>query len=250
MPENDPETWGSQEDVFYVVFPGENTDMEDMYNLSPIPVIIPEGINATTLGKVKAALNGKAKDDFVFFDTYMAYYSNELYGVCLLIEDFWGTSIAVPEKDPEVYTSGAALKAVYDAKFAQPIVEGIFNDEKAYSYVPQEYIKVSDNKYSDPSFIKIPAADQKNAHLLNFNANIALKDDQASDFVEYVNGVADWLDDEANGWEKPENGVWTYKDDGTNVSREIVLMYSETNPTYLNILYFGLDVPAAAPISL
>ena len=250
MPNLTEDQWGVQEDVFYVVFPGENKDMEDFYNLSPIPVIIPEGLNDATKTKLKSTLSGKDVGGFIDLNSYVTYYSVEQGGVCILIEDLWGPSMKTPTKDPEVYEDFAALKAVYDAKFDQEIID-VFADDTVISFCPSEYItvKAAKEEFTSPAFIKIPSAQDTKSHMLRFNANVKITNENAQEFVDYVEKIADYLDDaETNGWENPENGVWTYKDDGENVSREIVLSYVETNPTYVDIMYFGLDKPAASPV--
>lgn len=226
--------------VFYVAFPGENLDLEDLDNISPIPVVIPAGLGDASTSAVKKFFDGKKAGDFIYFDTYVCYYDTRYGGISLLVEDFWGKGIAAPKKAPEVYNTAAEFKAAYDPKFAQPIIPELFNDEVVFSYVPNIYevTKTQKAKYTDGSFIHI--TDLAHSHFLQFNMNVK----NENDLVTLVNGIADFLDGEGSGWSKPENGVWTYSDETDKITREIVLSFDEDNPTYLTIMYMGNDAAA------
>ena len=223
--------------VFNVAFPGENLDLEDLDNLSPISVVIPAGLGSKAADALRKTFKDKKAGDFIFFDTYVASYDTRYAGVTFLVEDFWGPKIASPSKNPEVYNTAADFKAAYDPKFAQPIIPQLFNDEVVFSYVPNiwEVTGTQKAKFTDGSFIYM--SDLKKSHFLQFNMNVK----NETDLVTLVNGIAEYLGEAANGWSKPENGVYTYSDEEGKVTREIVLSFDEDNPTYLTIMYMGND---------
>ena len=231
LPEDD--TFSKQQ-FFYVTFPGENLDLEDEENYSPIPVVIPEGLAETTIKNLKTFFSGKAVADFISFDTLVCYYDSKVGGAAVLVEDYWGSRIAKPDKNPEVYNSGADVKAAYDPKFAHPLANEFFNDEAVFSYVPVSFVSAKDQRLVKDTYVFIK--DKANSLVLELAMNVK----GVEKLNELLEGIANYLDDESNGWVKKENGLYTYSDEPDTLTREIILMVDENNPSYLSFYYFDL----------
>ncbi len=232
-----PETvTAEKESSFYVVYPGEDKDLEDEDNLSPFKVVIPAGLSASTISKINSYFAKKSVGD-----------TGKLVGTARYDRTEGGTSIVIGDiigsySLRETPTSEASI--VKDKWADVQELEGdnyrdtmvTFENENIFSYVVDESM-LSDNVddiFTDASWV---AVDHSSAALLAVTINA-----KAAKIEETFNALITGLTTqggEASSMNNEENGeaIYNFKDsDGTIYATVLLANYE----AYLSLYYIGL----------
>ena len=117
-----PEEVTSSGTSFYVAFPGENLDTEDLENESLICVDIPAGLDEATIKAINTVFKGKKAGDFIDMMA-ITRYDLQKAGMTLLLENWWSKYAKNPKSEdiPPIYNSwtdvATAAGSFYDEFF-------------------------------------------------------------------------------------------------------------------------------------
>lgn len=221
VPEQITEEQGTS---FYVVFPGENLDTEDIDNYSLINVKVEDGMSAAGVKAFNEFFAEKQVGDFATIFASGRYDSVENFGYGLVIESFASRFLEEPAEKPEIFNTWADLTAVVNEHFAEPLPD--FGDDRVFSYtyevgaattvIKEEYVLVED---------------KENANCATINYNYKAADGEA--IVNFFVGKLETL-----GWVEGTGdfeGVYTLTVEEKVVGELIIASASETGLSYYYI---------------
>ena len=225
-----------KESSFYVVYPGEDKDLEDEDNLSPIEVIIPAGLSESTVSFINEYFTGKAVGD-----------SGKVYGISRYDRTRGGTTIvlgdiigsyglkATPKDEAAIVKdTWADVQELEGDNYRDTMVTfenaNIFSyvvDESSLSYNVEQY-------FNDPSWVEV---EHNDAALLSvtINAKAAKMEETFESLVAGLKtqgGEASSVNNEDEG-----EAIYNFKDsEGTTWATVLLANYE----SYITLYYIGL----------
>lgn len=218
---------------FYVVFPGENLDTEDLDNYSLINVHVPEGLAQNSADAFNAFFAEKSVADFLIFDGCGQYDMEQNLGYGLVVDNWAARFFEDPTDVPEIYNSWADIAAATQQYFADPLPE--LGDDRVFSYTYEYSGKATDA--IKEAYVFLTDKENSSAVSYTFNYKPADAEDIVNDFVEkletlgYVEGTGD------------SEGIFTLTVEENVVAELIIMGASESNLNF----YLLATAPAGEP---
>lgn len=220
---------------FYVVFPGEDLDLEDPENLSPIHVQIPAGVADASVQLLQTYFANKKVGDFVLFDALTQYDLIENGGMGLVIETFWSRTVADPEETPAVYSTWADIAKVIQPLYKDTVLdlttEGAISytvDTTSFDYVASSFFK--------PEFASNFTVDADRAIVADFAINV-----KASAIADSFKALGDKIVEQGASLvaQDPDGilAIYEVKNAAEEVVANILLQNSDT---YIDGYYLAL----------
>lgn len=215
---------------FYVVFPGENLDTEDLDNYSLINVHVPEGLTQNSADAFNAFFAEKAVADFLIFDGCGQYDMEQNLGYGLVVDNWAARYFEDPTDVPEIYNSWADIASATQQYFADPLPE--LGDDRVFSYTYEYSGKATDAIKEE--YVYLTDKVNSSAVSYTFNYKPADAEDIVNDFVEklgtlgYVEGTGD------------SEGIFTLTVEENVVAELIIMGASESNLNF----YLLANAPA------
>ena len=214
-------------DSFYVVFPGEDLDVEDVENYSLIQVDIPS-LDEDMATKANQIFANYEVGDFV---DMMGITRWESGSMGLIYDNWWGKYAADPEADqiPDIYANWADLSADVSPIYNEAIIDLAAADEEDALGAPFSLVVDASMFNKDPRDLWIDAykdvlvrvADVDRSGTVKITANV-----KANKWESYVNAVAEKC--EALGYEAESHAsdgwiIFLHKT-GNVVDKQLLLM--------------------------
>lgn len=220
---------------FYVVFPGEDLDLEDAENLSPIHVHIPAGVADASVQLLQTYFANKKVGDFVLFDALTQYDLIENGGMGLVIETFWSRTVADPEETPAVYSTWADIAKVIQPLYKDTVLDlttdGAISytvDTTSFDYVASSFFK--------PEFASNFTVDADRAIVADFAINV-----KASAIADSFKALGDKIVEQGASLvaQDPDGilAIYEVKNAAEEVVANILLQNSDT---YIDGYYLAL----------
>ena len=190
-----------EETEFYVTFPGEDLDMEDLDNSCPFRVLVPAGLADETIEGLLEYFDNSVVGDVIELDSHM-FYSQTAGGLGLILDDVWttiddGSAVVLDEWADAIEMCANGLQV------ALPNI-GIDNNENLISYVPDDtYFHTDINNFASWQIAKIPSADRKDFGAFETIVNVKSKNLVLvlADLVEKADALqlgGNWVKDNDN----------------------------------------------------
>lgn len=249
---------------FYVVFPGEDMDVNDDENGSLIKVNIPAAslMSEGAVSSFNSFFAGKSVGDFVAINGLLQYDSQANGGMGFIIENYWNqigyTNIGTGEGEidpsylPTIVDSWAAVAAEAQDYFADPFINLSSADPNSpllapFSYqVDDSYVDEPDGFWTDAyksTFCQV--ADLRHSAMYRVIANF-----KASKFESYVEAIdttllaAGYVADEE--WASEGIVMYLLKDGSGNVEKEVLLMANNEQQIELHYTALKAGIISAA----
>lgn len=218
---------------FYVVFPGENLDTEDLDNYSLINIHVPEGLTQGSADAFNAFFAEKAVADFLMFDGCGQYDMEQNLGYGLVVDNWAARYFEDPTDVPDIYNSWEDIALATQEYFADPLPD--LGDDRVFSYTYEYSGKATDAIKEEYVFL----TDKENSSAVSytFNYKPADAEDIVNGFVEkletlgYVEGTGDL------------EGIFTLTVEENVVAELIIMGASESNLNF----YLLATAPAGEP---
>ena len=184
---------------FYVTFPGEDLDLEDLDNSCPFRVLIPGELADETFEDLQDYFELSEVGDVIELDAHM-FYSQSAGGLGLVLDDKWfqiddGAAVVLDEWDDVVEIAAEGLQV------ALPDI-GVDEQEGFISYVPDDsYFHADINDFGAWQIAKIASADKKKFGAFETTVNLKVKNFDSVLAAIVANAEAlggNWVKDNVN----------------------------------------------------
>ena len=238
VPEEVSASAGSE---FYVAFPGENLDLEDLDNNSLIYVSIPAGLNEAAVSAINSFF-GEAQVGDVVDLMGITRWDTSKGGMGILMENWWSKYVADASDEVYIYSTWGEMAADLQALYNNPIVDLSAADEndnlgKAFSFVldVDDYAKNPRDLWADAyKDVLVTVTHPEDCGTSKITANF-----KADDFADYITAVEEKLVDlgfdENDQWNSQGFITFSYAELGGDVVEELLVMAS--SETSLEIYY-------------
>ena len=249
---------------FYVVFPGEDMDIEDDSNSSPIRINIPGAnlMSDAAVNSFTSFFEGKAVGDFIAVNGLLQYDSQTNNGMGFIVENFWnqigytnvgtGTGEIDPSIVPTIVDTWAEVTSEAEDYFEDAFINLSSADPDSALNAPFSY-QLDDSFVSDPAGywsddykdVFCQVSDVRHSAMFRVIANFkAAKFDAYLEAIDAALLAADYeLDD---SWASEGILMYLAKDSSDNIVKEVLIMANNEQQTEIHYtaLKAGL-VPAA-----
>lgn len=134
---------------FYVAFPGENLDLEDLDNDSLINVQIPAGLNDAAVAAINSFF-GEAQVGDVVDMMGITRWDSSKGGMCILMENWWSKYAADANDEVYIYSTWGDLAADLQELYNNPIVDLSAADENDDLGLPFSFVLDIDDYAENP----------------------------------------------------------------------------------------------------